>query len=396
MSKKLDKYYKVIAVENSDSADILLYGYIGQEKWWDDDPTEPLTDLAFAQTIKDLEQKFDRINVRINSPGGSMYHGNAIITAMQNSKAEIHTYNDGMAASMAGDIWIAGAVRHMAKNALLMIHAPSSYARGTAKQLRQEADVLDKFEYTAIAVMAAATGETDEAIKKSYYDYEDHWFTAPDVQEMKLISTVEDYEAQEVPQDADKMTMSQLVKRFADKGDEQAKRWMQGFQNYLNNVIGKRTTVAKTVIDNTQKVKKMESIDDILKAVDDGKINPVDLQDRLKAHKPTASTPAPPPAEPVKEAAPAPESTEAMLYRLLTAKLKPLQDENAALKNQVAKLEKAPAAAPAKIDTDPAKTETFEDGFDELDAFNMAVEKAAATGEKIRVTGSGVSRKPKK
>jgi len=106
--KKEHKYFRIAATEaDKSTAEIYLYGYIGQEKWWDDDPTEALTDLEVVRAIRDLEQEYSRINVRINSPGGSVMHGDPIITALRNSKAEIHTYNDGMAASMAFDIWLA-------------------------------------------------------------------------------------------------------------------------------------------------------------------------------------------------------------------------------------------------------------------------------------------------
>lgn len=398
MSAKLpvDRFFKVITTEGADSADILLYGAIGQDKWWSDDTTEPLTDLAVSQAIKDLEKDYDRINIRINSPGGSMYHGNAIITAMRSSSAEIHTYNDGLAASMAGDIWIAGTHRHMATNSLLMIHAPSSYAYGTAKEMRQEAEVLDKFEFTAIAVMAEATGKSTEDIKKEFYDYEDHWFTAPEVVDMSLITEVEEYEAQDMPTDAEKMTMGQMVKYFADKGDAQAKAWLNGIQERFQNVFSKRTKVAKT-IPNIKKEEEMD-IDSIIAACESGELNLVALQDKLKTVTPTPPAPPAPAPEPTKTATPAPapaDDLDAKIAKALATQLKPLQEENATLKNQIEKLSKAPAADPAKIEGQQGGDAGGE-GFEELDAFDNLMNDAAKTGEVIRVTGSGSGRRPKK
>jgi len=117
-NNKGNEYFRVMTdTSEPGAADVYLYGYIGQEKWWDDDPTEALTDLAVVKAIKDLEKSYSRINIRINSPGGSVMHGDPIISAIRNSTADIHTYNDGMAASMAFDIWVAGKNRHARRTA---------------------------------------------------------------------------------------------------------------------------------------------------------------------------------------------------------------------------------------------------------------------------------------
>lgn len=159
-------------------ATIYLYGFIGID-WWSYDEGDQNTDQNFIKQLNDLQGKYDRINIHINSPGGDMMHGNAIVTAIQGSKAEIHTYNDGIAASMAAVIFCSApkGQRHMAKNALTMFHSPSSLAWGNARDMRQEADVLDKFQSTLVAIVAEATQMTDEEVIATYMDHEDHWLT---------------------------------------------------------------------------------------------------------------------------------------------------------------------------------------------------------------------------
>ncbi len=225
--KKPLTYFKVVAVEGERSADLLLYGYIGQDFWWDDDlKEESLTDIAVIRQLRELESRFERINIRINSPGGSVFHGDPIIAAIQSSKAEIHAYNDGMAASMAADIWLAAPHRHMAGNAKLMIHATSTFARGTAKTMEQEAARLRKFDDVAIATMAKATGLGEEEIRSRFYDYEDHWITAREAEELGLITQVEDYEAQDIPLEVERMTYAELVRHFTSREDKEAKGWL--------------------------------------------------------------------------------------------------------------------------------------------------------------------------
>lgn len=204
-------YFRVMTAPDGNTADLYLYGYIGQDKWWEDDPTEPLTDLAVVQAIKQLEKEHNRINVRINSPGGSVMHGDPIITALRSSPAEIHTYVDGIAASMAFDIWVASKNRHAATNSKLMVHATSSIAIGTAEDMRQAAAMLEKFDETSIASMAEATGMDPEEIASRFYDYKDHWLSAKDAKEMGLISEIESYPVSQPADNPEKLSFRQLL-----------------------------------------------------------------------------------------------------------------------------------------------------------------------------------------
>jgi ATP-dependent Clp protease protease subunit len=205
-------YFRVMTTpESNDTAELYLYGYIGQEKWWEDDPTEPLTDLAVVQAIKELEKDYSRINVRINSPGGSVMHGDPIITALKSSPAEIHTYVDGIAASMAFDIWVSAKNRHASTHSKMMVHATSSITMGTAQDMRHAAEMLEKFDETSIASMAEATGMDENEIKTRFYDYRDHWLSAKDAQKMGFIAEVETYAVSAPAPEPEKLTFRQLL-----------------------------------------------------------------------------------------------------------------------------------------------------------------------------------------
>jgi ATP-dependent Clp endopeptidase proteolytic subunit ClpP len=190
-----DKYFRVVTGERDGEAEVFLYGFIGQDFWWDEDmKKESITDISFIQSFRELEKEYKRINIRINSPGGSVMHGDPIIAAIRNSKAEVHTFVDGTAASMAADIWMAGHQRHMGVNSKLMIHSTWSVAIGNAKDMRASADQLDKFDESAIATFSKATGWSEDDTKDRFYNHEDHWLTAKDVAELGLIERVEDYQ----------------------------------------------------------------------------------------------------------------------------------------------------------------------------------------------------------
>jgi len=118
------QFIKNIAEDNSE-ATILLYKPIGSFMDESGNIVEGINGNAFATELLYLETQVKKINVRINSIGGSVLEGYSIISAILNSKAEIHTYNDGLAASIAGIIFICGKVRHMYDYSINMIHNPS-------------------------------------------------------------------------------------------------------------------------------------------------------------------------------------------------------------------------------------------------------------------------------
>lgn len=211
-----DKYFRAYYDKEGNTGELYLYGYIGQkaDPFYGEDPEEDITDKAVVKAIRELEKQTGRINIRINSPGGSVMHGDPIITAIRNSKAEIHTYVDGIAASMAFDIWAAAKNRHASINSKLMIHATGGFAFGTAKDMRAAADMLDKFDQSAISTFADATGMSEEEIRKEFYeDYADHWLTAKDALEMGLISEIENYETALPVQNPEKYSYRELLEQ---------------------------------------------------------------------------------------------------------------------------------------------------------------------------------------
>jgi len=205
-------YFRVITGTDADNTpEILIYGYIGQEDWWDDEAETNLTDIEVVKAIRDLEKNNSRINIRINSPGGSVMHGDPIITAIRNSKREIHTYVDGMAASMAFDIWVCGHKRHVGINSKLMVHSTGSFEFGNAKQMRQCADMLDKFDDAAVDTFSAATGMSETEVRERFYNYDDHWLTAKGALELGLVAEIDNYQTQQAVEEPEKMSFRQLL-----------------------------------------------------------------------------------------------------------------------------------------------------------------------------------------
>jgi len=206
-----NKYYDIIQNKATKSAEVLIYGVIG-ESWWE----ESITARRFVRDFKNLEKDHDIINVRINSPGGSVFDGLAIFNALSSSSKEIHTYNDGMCASMAAVLLLAPKPEnvHPAINSLLMLHSPSTGAWGNRLVLENALEVLDKVQKVLVTSVCEKTGLDEAEVEKKYFDFKDHYFTAEEAQAEGLYAQVEDYEAENVIQNAASLKFSDLVKLF--------------------------------------------------------------------------------------------------------------------------------------------------------------------------------------
>ncbi|MBA4756284.1 MAG: Clp protease ClpP [Sphingobium sp.] len=161
--------------------EILIYGIVGDE--WDG---------LDAKTIFALIAGGDGdIVVRINSPGGYVMEGLAIFNAIVGAKAagrKVTVHIDGLAASMASVIAMAGDEIIMADNALMMIHNPWDVAIGDARELRAAADKLDIIRDQLVRIYSGQTGISAEDLI-AMLDAET-WLTSEQALEQNFITSV--------------------------------------------------------------------------------------------------------------------------------------------------------------------------------------------------------------
>jgi HK97 family phage major capsid protein len=123
--------------------------------------------LSARQFAKDIEERGDtvtKITLHINSPGGDTFDGNAIYNILKQHKARVVVYVEGIAASIASIIAMAGDEIYIAENALMMVHNPWTYSIGYAEDLRKTADLLDKIRGTLVKTYARRTGLKEDKI----------------------------------------------------------------------------------------------------------------------------------------------------------------------------------------------------------------------------------------
>lgn len=142
-----NKTWYAVTNKTADSADVEIYDEIGG---WGVSASE------FIKGLKGLEGK--HINLRINSPGGSIIDGQAIIAALSRHKAGFTAWVEGLAASMASVIACAADQCFMAEGSMMMVHRASTVSIGDAETLRKDASLLEKFEKGLLNIYAAKTG----------------------------------------------------------------------------------------------------------------------------------------------------------------------------------------------------------------------------------------------
>lgn len=141
----------------SSTGELLLYGEIGS--WFDDNDA--------GSVLRDLEKvsKNEALTVRIHSEGGYVTEGLAIYNQLKSHPKDVHIIIDGIAASMASVVAMAGDKVYMPENSFMMIHSPWAGVVGDAEDMRKTADTLDSFEKSLISIYSKKTGMDEETLK---------------------------------------------------------------------------------------------------------------------------------------------------------------------------------------------------------------------------------------
>lgn len=182
----MKKFWEVKQSANKEEADIYIFGEIVSYKWDDADTTA----ASFQKDLKELGE-VNQINLHINSPGGSVFEGIAIGNMLKQHKAHVTAHVDALAASIASVIVASCDKVVMPENSMLMIHNPWTFSMGNAKELRKQADDLDKIaESSVVTYLSKASDKLSEEKIKEIMD-EETWLSAAEAYEYGLCDVVE-------------------------------------------------------------------------------------------------------------------------------------------------------------------------------------------------------------
>lgn len=219
------KFFNTIPSENGEVA-ILLYGDVGDGQRVDS--------ARVVSELISLAASYRKIDVRINSCGGDVFSGIAIYNALRSSKADITIYVDGVAASIAGVIALCGKPLYMSPYAKLMLHAVSGGTWGNASALRETAEQMEDLQKNLAAMIAGRCGMTTSAILEKYFDEKDHWLSAKEALEMKLIDGI--YDMDDEPVEA--TTSDEIYTYFNNRLQTHWQPQKQKGMNLLDSVKG--------------------------------------------------------------------------------------------------------------------------------------------------------------
>ena len=150
-----------------------------------------LANSVIAQLLH-LEQEDANkdITVYVNSPGGSVDAGMAMIDTMNFIKPDVSTVCVGMAASMGAMILIAGekGKRYSLPNSRIMLHQPMSGVEGQASDIVISAEQIIKIKNRLIDIIVKGTGQKKDKVEKDMD--RDFWLTAEDAKKYGIIDGI--------------------------------------------------------------------------------------------------------------------------------------------------------------------------------------------------------------
>lgn len=183
--------------ESEGTLELFMYGTVGYSVYLNG------IKYALGETVG------EEINVHINSYGGDLFEGIAIKNFLLNRPEKVNVYIDGIAASAASVIAMAGDHIIMPSDAQMMIHNPWTYTMGNAKELRKTADDLDKAQTSLEkSYMNRFKGTEDEL--KTLLD-EETYLTADEAVLFGLADTIDG----QTKADDEPNAKAALVKKFA-------------------------------------------------------------------------------------------------------------------------------------------------------------------------------------
>jgi len=174
----------------------------------------------FAAQLNEIDS--NEIELHLNSPGGSVFDGLAIMAAIKNHKAHVKAIVDGLAASAASFILQAADERFTTRNAQIMIHDAKAYAGGNAEQMRKAAELLDRVSDNIADIYAVRSGQGTVDSWRAIMRAGDEWYSGNEALDAGLVDAVIDNpeEDEDAPDEASNSWSAAEVEAFLQSATE--------------------------------------------------------------------------------------------------------------------------------------------------------------------------------
>lgn len=241
---KNKKFYNFTS--NSDNtANLYIYGTITSWRWDDEDVSAE----SFKKELEALGN-IETLNVHINSCGGEVFQGLAIYNLIKQHNAKVNVYIDGIAASIASVIAMAGDKIYIPKTALMMIHNCSTWTGGNSKELRKTADDMDKIMEALKASYLERIKITEDKLQELLD--EESYLTAEECIEMGFADEIiEDIE--ENPEMVASTNIYKLVMKLKEKENMLNKTSKNKTEEIANKIY---ENLSKSILENMEDFEK--------------------------------------------------------------------------------------------------------------------------------------------
>lgn len=285
VAKPGQNWFRMEAVSD-ETTEVMIYDEIG---FWGTDAAEFVNQFAAIKTPKIL--------LRLNSPGGEIFDGVAIYNAIKAHPSYVTVRVDGLAASAASFIAMAGNEVLMTRNGTMMIHDGLGFTYGNAKDHQETASLLDKLSDNIAEIYARKTG--GELATWRDFMREEVWYSSQEAVDAGLADRVVDLGEDEEDDTKGAKNQFALLDAFKHSGREEAPDPEDIRRRVINRVKEARMSTPKTPRNEGQQPEGQEA-PDVESTSPDGSqpaepvtVNPVPGEAPDAESAPPAETPSP-------------------------------------------------------------------------------------------------------
>ena len=177
----MKKFWNFIQNEDTSETELLFNGPISEDTWWGDKVTPALFRDELAKVSGNL-------TVWLNSPGGDVFAASQIYSMLKSHKGKVTVKIDGIAASAASVVAMAGDETLIAPTALMMIHDPNTCAMGNKADMEKAIILLDEVKESIINAYETKSHLSRNKIAKLMSD--ETWLNAKKAHEMGFVDGI--------------------------------------------------------------------------------------------------------------------------------------------------------------------------------------------------------------
>jgi len=213
-----EPFWKLRDAAGNEEPEMEIYGYISEFSWFEDD----VTPKKFKDDLYALG-KGGPITVRIHSGGGDVFAASIIRSTMMDYPGKITVKIDGLAASAASVVAMAGNVIKMQETAYMMIHDPITMAWGSFDELKKAIDMLKEVKNGIIGAYHTKTKLDEDKISKMMSD--ETWMSAKKALSLGFIDDIISSGGKNVAASVENKYVVNCFSHYANVPEELLKEW---------------------------------------------------------------------------------------------------------------------------------------------------------------------------